>query len=281
MTVLLGAVTNIVLDPVFIFLFKMGVKGAALATIISQFLSAIWVLKFLTGKNAILKLKVENFKIKLPILKKIVYLGLSSFIMSVTNSVVQIVNNITLKTYGGDIYIGVMTVINSIREIIMMPVGGVTNGSQPVLGFNYGAKKYWRVKKGIKFMSIVCIIYSCVTWAVLRICPELFIRIFSSDPKLIQKGIPAISIYYFGFFMMSLQMAGQSTYLALGKSKQAIFFSLLRKIIIVVPLTLILPRMYNLGPSGVFLAEPISNFIGGAACYATLLFTVIPRLKEE
>ena len=281
MTILLGAIINIVLDPIFIFVFNMGVKGAAFATIISQFLSSLWVLKFLTGKNTILKLKFKNFKIDLSILKRIVSLGLSTFIMSLTNSTVQIICNITLQSYGGDLYVGIMTVINSIREIIMMPVSGITNGSQPVLGFNYGAKEYKRVRSGIKFMSIVCIVYTTLIWLTLRMFPEFFIRIFNSEPELIQKGIPSMNIYFFGFFAMSLQFAGQSTYVALGKSKQAVFFSLLRKIIIVVPLTLILPRMFNLGTTGVFLAEPISNFLGGTACYVTMLFTVWPSLKEE
>ncbi len=281
MTILLGAIVNIVLDPIFIFVFNMGVKGAAFATIISQFLSSLWVLKFLTGKNTILKLKFKNFKIDLSILKRIVSLGLSTFIMALTNSTVQIICNITLQSYGGDLYVGIMTVINSIREIIMMPVSGITNGSQPVLGFNYGAKEYKRVRSGIKFMSIVCIVYTTLIWITLRMFPEFFIRIFNSEPELIQKGIPSMNIYFFGFFAMSLQFAGQSTYVALGKSKQAVFFSLLRKIIIVVPLTLILPRMFNLGTTGVFLAEPISNFLGGTACYVTMLFTVWPSLKEE
>ncbi|WP_291565549.1 MULTISPECIES: MATE family efflux transporter [unclassified Clostridium] len=281
MTILLGAIINIVLDPIFIFVFNMEVKGAAFATIISQFLSSLWVLKFLTGKNTILKLKFKNFKIDLSILKRIVSLGLSTFIMALTNSTVQIICNITLQSYGGDLYVGIMTVINSIREIIMMPVSGITNGSQPVLGFNYGAKEYKRVRSGIKFMSIVCILYTTLIWLILRMFPEFFIRIFNSEPELIQKGVPSMNIYFFGFFAMSLQFAGQSTYVALGKSKQAVFFSLLRKIIIVVPLTLILPRMFNLGTTGVFLAEPISNFLGGTACYVTMLFTVWPSLKEE
>ncbi|WP_138207620.1 MATE family efflux transporter [Haloimpatiens lingqiaonensis] len=281
MTILLGAITNIILDPIFIFLLHMGVKGAALATVISQFLSCYWVLKFLTGRDAILRLKYKNFKINLSILKRIVFLGLSSFIMALTNSVVQVVCNITLQIYGGDLYIGIMTIINSVREIIMMPVRGITNGSQPVLGFNYGAKEYGRVRSGIKFMSVVCIIYTFALWLILRTFPEFFIRIFNNNPELIKNGVPAMNIYFFGFFMMSLQFSGQSTYVALGKSKQAIFFSLLRKIIIVVPLTLMLPKMFNLGTNGVFLAEPISNFLGGLACYITMLLTVWPRLKEK
>lgn len=279
MTTLLGAVTNIILDPIFIFILAMGVKGAALATVVSQFLSAMWVLKFLTGKNAILKLKMKNFKIKLYLFKEITSLGLSGFIMAMTNSIVQVVCNINLSIYGGDLYIGIMTVINSIREMTIMPVSGITNAAQPVIGFNYGAKKYDRVKKGINFMAITCISYTVVIWIILRMFPEFFISIFNSDENLIRNGITAMNVYFFGFFMMSLQFSGQSTYIALGKSKYAIFFSLLRKVIIVVPLTFILPKINNLGVIGVFLAEPISNFIGGLACYMTMRLSVWKKLQ--
>lgn len=274
MTVLLGAICNIILDPIFIFLLGLGVRGAALATVISQFLSAVWVLIFLTGKKTILRIKMKYLKVQLSIFKEIVYLGLSSFIMALTNSTVQIVCNTTLQIYGGDLYVGVMTVINSIREIIMMPVNGITNGAQPVIGYNYGAMKKNRVKSGIKVMSIACIIYTTLIWVVLCIFPAFFINIFNNDINLINNGIPSMHIYFFGFFMMSFQFSGQSTFLALGKSKQAIFFSLLRKIIIVVPLTLFLPGIFNLGVYGVFLAEPISNFIGGIACYSTMIYIV-------
>lgn len=274
LTVLLGAVCNIILDPIFIFLLGLGVKGAALATIISQFLSALWVFIFLTGKKTILKIKIKYLKVRLSIFKEIVYLGLSSFIMSLTNSTVQIICNTTLQFYGGDLYVGIMTVINSIREIIIMPVNGITNGAQPIIGYNYGAKKENRVKSGIKVMSIACIIYTTSIWIILSIFPEFFIKIFNNDINLINNGIPSMHVYFFGFFMMSFQFSGQSTFLALGKSKQAIFFSLLRKIIIVVPLTLYLPKIFNLGTYGVFLAEPISNFIGGIACYSTMLYIV-------
>ena len=279
MTILLGAVTNIILDPIFIFIFHLGVKGAALATVISQFLSAFWVMKFLTGKNTLLKLKMKYFKINFFYLKKIISLGLSSFIMAATTSIVQIVCNISLQSDGGDLYVGIMTVLNSIREIVTMPVHGLTNGSQPILGFNYGAKKYERVKSAIKFTSISCIIYTVIIWLIISLFPAFFIKIFNSQTDLIKYGVPAMHIYFFGFFMMSLQFAGQATYVALGKSKMAIFFSLLRKIIIVVPLTIILPKTFGLGVKGVFLAEPISNFIGGLACYLTMLVKVWPELS--
>lgn len=281
MTVLLGAFTNIILDPIFIFVLNMGVKGASLATLISQLLSALWVLKFLTSDNAILKLKKENFILDFKLIIKIAYLGLSGFIMALTNSLVQIVCNISLQMYGGDLYVGIMTVINSVREVVVMPVNGITNGSQPVMSFNYGARKFNRVKGAIKFTSLSCIIYTTGIWVILKIFPKFFINIFNSNPLLIEKGVPCMGIYFFGFFMMSFQFAGQSTFISLGKSKHAIFFSLLRKVIIVVPLTILLPKLFNLGIMGVFMAEPISNFIGGLACYTTMIFTVWKSLSES
>lgn len=281
MTVLLGAITNLILDPLFIFTFNMGVKGAALATVISQLLSAIWVMKFLTSKKAILKLKLSNMRIDLKLTKEITSLGLSGFIMSITNGAVQIACNSTLQIFGGDLYVGIMTVISSIREVVTMPVSGLVNGSQPVLGFNYGAKKYTRVKRGIKFMYLSCIIYTTIIWFTIMLIPKYFIHIFNSDPELISKGIPSLNIYFFGFFMMALQFAGQATFVALKRPKQSIFFSLLRKVIIVIPLTLILPNLFNLGVFGVFLAEPISNFICGIASFITMILTVWPSLKKE
>lgn len=281
MTVLLGAVTNIILDPIFIFLFHMGVKGAALATIISQFLSAAWVVKFLVSDKAILKLKREAMKVKAERIKKIVGLGLSGFTMAITNCSVQIACNATLQTYGGDLYVGVMTVINSLREVMSMPVAGITNGAQPVMGYNYGAEEYKRVKEAIRFMSVSVIIYTTAAWALVHGLPEFFIRIFNQDADLIEACIPALQIYFFGFFMMSLQFAGQAVFVALGKSKSAVFFSIFRKVIIVIPLTLFLPTFRNLGTSGVFLAEPVSNFIGGIVCFGTMLLTVWPELTAK
>ena len=201
--------------------------------------------------------------------------------MSVTNASVQMVCNKMLGIYGGDLYVAVMTVLNSIRDIISMPVLGLTNGAQPVLGFNYGAKKYDRVKAGIRFMSISCIIYTFAIWALVVIFPALFIRLFNSEPDLITSGVPALRLYFFGFFMMALQFAGQSAFVALGFSRHAVFFSLLRKVIIVIPLTIWLPSVAVLGVNGVFLAEPISNFLGGCACFFTMLTVVWKRLKTS
>lgn len=281
LTVLLGAVMNIILDPVLIFWLNMGVKGAAAATIISQGASAVWVLRFLTGNKAELKLSLIAMRPEWKLVREIILLGTSGFVMSVTNGTVQIVCNAVLARGGGDLYVGIMTVINSVREIITMPVTGLTSGAQPVIGYNYGAKCYERVKSAIKFMSATCVVFSFIVWAVLFFEPEFFLKLFTKESKLIIKGIPAMRIYFCGIFMMALQFAGQSTYVALNRPKQAVFFSLFRKVIIVVPLTIILPKIAGLGTDGVFLAEPISNVIGGTACFLTMLVTVWPSLNNN
>lgn len=279
-TVLLGAIANIILDPIFIFLFDMGVRGAALATILSQALSALWVLRFLCSSRAILRLRLKNMRLEAPIVKRITGLGLSGFTMSCTNSLVQIACNASLQQFGGDLYVGIMTVINSVREIISMPISGVTSGAQPVLGYNYGAGKGRRVKEGIRFMIIVCGGYSLFVWALVMLFPSLFIRIFNQDPQMLAIGQSSMRLYYMGFFLMSMQFIGQSTFVALGKSKQAVFFSLFRKVVLVVPLVLILPHLFGLGVNGVFLSEPISDLLGGGACFVTMMLTVWPRLHD-
>lgn len=281
MTVLLGAVANIILDPIFIFVMNMGVQGAALATIISQAISALWICLFLTGKKTILKIRLSSMKLSRQRVCDITALGLSGFTMSITNSLVQIACNSTLQSFGSDLYVGVMTVIASVREIISMPVQGIRYSSQPVMSYNYGAKAYKRVKQAIWFVSISTVLYMGGIWLLVHLFPEFFIRLFNQDAELVEAAIPAMRIYFFGYCFMSLQFAGQSVFTALGKAKKAIFFSIFRKAIIVVPLTLLLPRMFGLGVMGVFLAEPISNVIGGLACYITMLMTVMVELKEE
>lgn len=281
LTVLLGAVFNIILDPILIFGFGLGVRGAAIATVISQGTSALWVFRFLTGKKALFKLNRKSMKLEAGLVREITLLGTSGFVMSVTNGTVQIVCNAVLAYHGGDLYVGIMTVINSVREVITMPVTGLTSGAQPVIGYNYGAGCYDRVKSAIKFMSIGCIVFSTAVWAVLFFEPRFFLHLFTKESELINAGIPAMRIYFCGIFMMALQFAGQSTYVALNRPKQAVFFSLFRKVIIVVPLTVLLPMAGNLGTDGVFLAEPISNVIGGTASFVTMLITVWPSLNKN
>lgn len=279
-SVLIGAALNILLDPLFIFGFRMGVKGAALATILSQLCSAVWVMWFLTSKKAVLKLKISCMRLEAARVKRILGLGVSGFIMSFTNSLVQVVCNATLQTYGGDIYVGVMTVLNSVREICTLPVQGFTNGASPVMSFNYGEKAFERVKKAIWFVTAVCVSYTVLIWGTLRLAPAFFIRIFNDSPELLEKAVPSLHIYFFGFCFMALQFTGQSVFVALGKSRRATFFSLLRKAFIVAPLTVLLPRVANLGVDGVFWAEPISNLIGGCACFITMLCTILPELRK-
>lgn len=281
LTIVFGAVLNVILDPIFIFVMDLGVRGAAVATVISQFVSCVWVLRFLAGKQAILKLNRKMMQPDWKLLREIMTLGLPGFIMSGTNCLVQVACNATLKLYGGDMYIGVMTVINSVREIFSLPVTGLTHGAQPVISFNYGAKQYKRVRTGIIFTSIASAIFTTVCWVLVLTHPAFLISLFSSDTALIDIGIHSMQIYFFGFFFMSLQFAGQSTFVALGKSRHAIFFSLLRKAFIVFPLTLLLPKLWGLGVDGVFLAEPVSNLIGGVACFVTMVATIWPMLRRE
>ena len=277
LTTILGAVANIILDPIFMFVFDMGVAGAALATIISQAISAVWVICFLLGKKAVIRLKKNCIRLDKQITKNIFYLGTANFIMQGTNCAVQVVCNSTLQSYGGDIYVGIMTVLNSVREIFMLPLNGIANGGQPVISFNYGAKKNDRVKAGIRFITLIGCAYTMIVWAMIVIFPKFWFSIFSNDLQMSDLGIEALKIYFFGFVFMAFQFSGQHTFQALGDAKHAIFFSLLRKAIIVVPLTLLLP-MLGFGVNGVFLAEPISNVIGGLASYITMRIKVYRKL---
>lgn len=276
-TTILGAVINIILDPVFIFAFDMGVSGAALATVLSQLVAAIWVLNFLTGKKAILRLQRKCMKLSAKRVTSIMGLGVTNFVMQGSNCLVQVVCNNSLQIYGGDLYVGIMTILNSVRELVMLPVMGISTGSQPVLGFNYGAGKNDRVKEGIRFMTLIGSVYTVLAWLIVLLFPKQLIQIFSNDEQTIAEGARALYIYFFGFVFMAFQFAGQSTFQGLGKKKQAVFFSMLRKVVIVTPLTLLLPVL-GFGVDGVFLAEPISNIIGGLACFLTMWFTLYKKL---
>lgn len=277
-TVAIGAVLNLILDPIFIFYLEMGVQGAALATILSQMVAALWTVLFLTGKKALVHLKIDAMKLEAKRVREILTLGLAGFTMSITNSLVQMVNNASLQHWGGDIYVAVMTVINSVREVVHMPVSGISNSSQPIMSFNYGAKEYGRVKETIRLNTILLFVYTLAAWAFVAFFPEFCIKIFNSDPVLMDAAVPSMHLYFFGFFMMAFQFAGQTVFQALGRAKQAIFFSIFRKVIIVIPLILILPGIGGLGVKGVFLAEPISNFVGGLACFVTMFFQVYRKL---
>lgn len=281
LTVSIGAVLNLILDPLFIFVLNMGVRGAALATVLSQLVSCLWVLRFLTGKQALITLNRAAMRLDFSLIGEIVTLGLAGFIVYLTNALVQIVCNSTLQTLGGDIYVSIMTLINSVREVVSMPIMGMNDAAKPIFSFNYGAKKYLRLKKAIRFVAVSCILISLVVWGLVFRFPEFFIRVFNDDPEVLRLGVPALHVYFFGFFLMTLQFAGQSVFQSLGKSKRAIFFSLFRKVIIVVPLTILLPHIGGLGVIGVFMAEPVSNLIGGGACFTTMMLTVYRHLGDE
>ena len=279
MTVAIGAAINIVLDPIFIFVLGMGVQGAALATIIAQFCSAIWIMLFLTGKRAVLHLKLRCMRLHAQRVRKILALGLSGFFMNITTSLTQIVCNVTLQRYGGDLLVGVMAVINSLREVITMPLMGVQNGTVPVIGFNFGAGENKRVRQSIKFATALNVSYSIVMWAVIMLAPGALIRIFSNQPELLAAGIPALRAYFAMFVFMSLHLSGQFIFVGLGKSKHAILFTVLRKALIAAPLTILLP-LWGLGTYGVFYAEAISQFISGVVCFTTMYFVVYRRLRD-
>ena len=281
-SVAIGAIANLILDPVFIFVFGLGIRGAAIATVLSQILSAAFVLYFLQKKTE-LKVRLlsgEEIRDCGRRAKNIISLGTAGFIMQLTNSLVTICCNNVLSVTGGDLYISVMTIVSSIRQIIDTPIHAITEGSSPVISYNYGARRPKRVFQSWLTMSVMAILYTLLAWGVILFAPRFLIGIFSSDQALITDAIPALKLYFGAFVFQALQYVGQTMFKSLGKKKFAIFFSLLRKVIIVVPLTYILPYLFHMGSDGVFLAEPVSNVLGGSACFIVMLCTVMPELKR-
>ena len=280
MTVVLGAVLNLILDPVFIFLLGWGVRGAAFATVLSQACSAAWVLAFLTGKKAPLRLRRVTLRLQAARVRKILALGLSGFFMSLTNSLVQVVCNKTLQIYGGDLYVGIMTILNSLREVLMMAVTGLNNGAQPVIGYNFGAGEERREYQAIRFSIGATVGYTMVVWLLLMALPGPLIRLFNNDLSTVYYGVPALRIYFSLFLFMSLHVSAQSIFVALGKAKQTVFFSLLRKAFVCAPLTVLLP-LWGLGTTGVFVAEAVSQLVGGLACFGTMYCIVYRPLRRR
>lgn len=281
-SVAIGAVANLLLDPLFIFALGFGVCGAAIATVISQCLSAVFVLIFLT-KKAELKvrfLRRNELSQSLNYAKNIISLGTAGFIMQLTNSLVTICCNNVLSVTGGDIYISVMTIVSSVRQLVETPIYAINEGTSPILSYNYGAGRPSRVRKAGIVMGIMIFGYTAVMWSLIILAPGALIQVFSSDATLIQDSIPALKQYFAAFIFMDLQYIGQTVFKSLNKKKQAIFFSLLRKVFIVVPLTYLMPYAMHMGTDGVFLAEPVSNVIGGSLCFITMLCTVLPELKR-
>ncbi|MDO4867599.1 MAG: MATE family efflux transporter [Clostridia bacterium] len=270
MTVIIGAALNIVLDPLFIYALDMGIRGAALATVLSQLVSALWVVRFLRGDRPPLRLR--GFCLDGEQLRGILKLGVTGFTFKVTNSLTQAVVNVMLKSWGGllsTLYIGAMGLINSLREIMSLPANGVTTAGQNVMSFNYGAKRYDRVSESIRFTLLFSLGINALVWTVIQFAPAPLIRLFTSDAELIRMTVRCARIYFGAFPFMALQLTGQTTFVALNYPRYALFFSMLRKVALVAPLTLLLPGL-GLGVEGVFWAEFASQVVGATACFATM-----------
>lgn len=281
-SVMIGAVANILLDPLFIFVFGLGICGAAIATVISQCLSALFVLHFLLRKSEhrIRLLSKREIASCGDCAKNIISLGTAGFIMQLTNSLVSICANNVLAVTGGDLYISVMTIVSSVRQMVETPIYAITEGSSPIISYNYGARRPDKVKRAGLTMAAIAMIYTLAVWSVILFAPRFLIGIFSSDRALFSDAIPAMKLYFAAFIFMLLQYVGQTMFRALNKKKHAIFFSLLRKVVIVIPLTYLLPYTFHMGTNGVFLAEPVSNVIGGSICFGVMLVTVLSELRE-
>lgn len=278
LSVIIGAVVNIVLDPVFIFLFDMGVSGAALATILSQALSAAWVLRFLLSSKSILRIRKKNLLPSWRIALSIATLGISPFIMQSTESLVNIVFNTSFQRYGGDLYVGSITIMTSIMQMIVMPITGIAQGAQPIISYNYGAKQFDRVKKTFRLLFIVTVSVSTTCCLVGVLFPRMLARMFTQQTDLLNLTGRMMPVFLGGVFAFGAQMACQNTFLALGQAKVSIFLALLRKIILLIPLALILPVFF--GVEGIYFAEPIAD-IGAATTTVILFFCSIRKILSE
>ena len=282
-TVIIGAVCNIILDPIFIFGFGMGVKGAALATIISQGVSAVWVIFFLHGKKSILKIRRQYLKLDMKVLGPVLALGVSPFIMTATESAINICFNMSLSKFGGDVAVGAMTILSSIMQLQMMPVQGLSQGAQPIMSYNYGAGNIDRVKKANRLLTICCFGYTMIFWVAVQLFPELFVKIFNNTPELLSTTTWALRIYMAVSGLFGIQMAVQQTFVSLGQAKLSLFIACLRKIILLIPLIFILPNFFADKVFAVFLAEPVSDFLSVAVATTLFLFNfnrILLKSKE-
>ena len=280
LSVLIGAVANTALDPLFIFGFHMGVQGAALATVLSQGLSCLWVLSFLLGKKTFIRIRRCNLRLRAKVILPCLALGSALFVMQASESVISVCFNTSLLKYGGDLAVGAMTILTSVMQFAMLPLQGLAQGAQPIISYNYGARRPRKVLRAAVSMALMALVYTLTIWAVILLAPHFLISIFSSDPTLQADTIPAMKLYFSTFGFMLLQYVGQTVFKSLNKRRHAVFFSLLRKVIIVVPLTYLLPYAFGMGTDGVFAAEPVSNVIGGSLCFIVMLITVLPELKR-
>ena len=280
LTTVIGAVINIILDPIFIFALKMGVSGAALATVLSQAVSALWILRFLTGKQTILKLRVRNMKLERQIILPCLALGLSSFIMVSTESILSVSFTSSLARFGGDVAVGAMTVLTSINQLVTMPLSGICQGGQPLIGYNYGAKKLDRVREAFLCQFAACVGYTTVFWILLMLVPSFFAGIFTSDTALVTYTAWALRIFLAGAFSVGFQISCQQTFVALGQAKICLFMACLRKLILLIPLIFILPNFFADKAFAVFLAEPVSDILAAVITTVTF-FTFFRKLLKE
>ena len=271
-SVLIGAVCNITLDPIFIFALHMGVKGAALATIISQAISTIWVVLFLCSKKTQLHLRKKYMRLIPKVILPCVALGLAAFIMQASESVVSVCFNSSLLRYGGDIAVGAMTILTSVMQFAMLPLQGIAQGAQPISSYNYGAKNADRVKKTFRLLLIVCLSYSAILWAAVQLIPRVFVSIFTADTNLIGFTAPMLKIYLGGLFLFGIQIACQMTFTSLGKAVNSIIVAVVRKFVLLIPLIYIMPHMVSDPTTGVYMAEPIADII--AVLFTSALFAV-------
>ncbi len=279
-TVLIGAICNIILDPIFIFGFKMGVRGAAFATIISQAVSAVWVMSFLLGKKTKLKIRKENLLPNIKILAPVLALGISPFVMNATEAVINIAFNSSLQKYGGDIAVGAMTICTTVFQMAWVPAQGIGQGAQPIISYNYGAGNADRVKQAFKAFLTICFTYVFVFGMAIEIFPQFFIGIFNDNPQLVDTATWTIRLYGCAMVFFGIQMAVQQTFIALGKAKASLFIACLRKVILLVPLIYILPNFFEDKVFAVFLAEPVSDAISIITASITFIIVFTKEMKQ-
>ncbi|MBP3387893.1 MAG: MATE family efflux transporter [Clostridia bacterium] len=270
MSVVVGAVTNIILDPIFIYTLNMGVKGAALATVISQAFSTVWVLSFLFGKKTLLKLELKNIIPSPKIIFPCIALGSATFIMQASESVISVCFNSSLLHYGGDIAVGAMTILTSVMQFAMLPPQGIAQGAQPILSYNYGAKNVDRVKKTYKLLLKCCLTYSAIIWLFVMLFPSLFVSIFTPEPSLIEFASKALRVYFSGMVLFGIQIACQMTFVSLGKAGSSVIVAVVRKFVLLLPLIYIVPAFFEDKTTGVYTAEPIADIC--AVAFTAILF---------
>ena len=283
LSVLIGAILNICLDPVFIFVLHMGVKGAALATILSQAVSAAWVVGFLLSRRSGLRIRRKNMALKGKVVGRVAGLGVAPFIMQSTESLVTVVLNTGMQTYGGDLYVGTITIMQSIMQMIVLPTQGITQGTQPIMSYNYGAGNYLRVRQTFKRLLTVTLTVTCTAFVVVAFFPGMLARIFTPQPELIALVSRVMPIFFGGMWAFGAQLACQTTFMALGQARTSLFLALLRKVILLVPLAIILPRLTG-SVMGIYVAEPIADILASATTLTLFLSRrkkLLPTAKDQ